>query len=213
MDVEADWDCEARRYYIGIVGKYGAQVQKILKALSETEVKTICPLHGPVLSGNLSHYLKQYDTWSSYRPEESGVLIAFASIYGHTKEAAVKLSKLLEGMGEKVVLADLAREDMAECVEDAFRYDRLVLASVTYNGSIFPCMASFIDHLTERNYQNRKVGFIENGSWGPAAKRTMASRFEKSKDLTFFETSVTIKSALNDESEEALKKLAEEIHG
>ncbi len=213
LDVEAEWDCEARRYYIGIVGKYGAQVQKVLKSLVDVPVRIICPLHGPVLQGDLSHYLERYDIWSSYRPEESGVLIAYASIYGHTKEAAVKLGALLESMGDKVVLADLAREDMAECVEDAFRYDRLVLASVTYNGSIFPCMNAFIDHLTERNYQNRKIGFIENGSWGPAAKRVMLSKLEKSKDLIFCENSVTIKSALNAGSEEDLKKLADEIHG
>lgn len=213
LDVEEDWDCEARRYYIGIVGKYGAQVQKLLKALEGKAVEKICPLHGPVLQENLGHYLGQYDTWSSYKPEEPGVLIAYASIYGHTKAAAEKLGKLLEGMGEKVVIADLAREDMAECVEDAFRYDRLVLASVTYNGGVFPCMSAFIDHLTERNYQNRKVGFIENGSWGPAAKRVMQAKFEKSKDITFYETAVTIKSALNAESESAIEKLAKEIHG
>ena len=212
LDVSEDWDCEARRYYIGIVGKYGAQVQKLLKAASGLDIKRICPLHGPVLEDNLDHYLNKYDIWSSYKPEDSGVLIAFASIYGHTKTAAEKLAGILEKMGEKVVVADLAREDMAECVEDAFRYDRLVLASVTYNGGIFPCMDAFINHLTERNYQNRKVGFIENGSWGPAAKRIMQAKFEKSKDITFFETNVTIKSSLNGESEAALEKLAEEIH-
>ncbi len=212
LDVSEDWDCEARRYYIGIVGKYGAQVQKLLKAASGLDIKRICPLHGPVLEENLEHYLNKYDTWSSYKPEDSGVLIAFASIYGHTKTAAEKLAGILEKMGEKVVVADLAREDMAECVEDAFRYDRLVLASVTYNGGIFPCMDAFINHLTERNYQNRKIGFIENGSWGPAAKRIMQAKFEKSKDISFFETNVTIKSSLNDESEAALEKLAEEIH-
>ena len=212
LDVSEDWDCEARRYYIGIVGKYGAQVQKLLKAASGLDIKRICPLHGPVLEENLEHYLNKYDTWSSYKPEDSGVLIAFASIYGHTKTAAEKLAGILEKMGEKVVVADLAREDMAECVEDAFRYDRLVLASVTYNGGIFPCMDAFINHLTERNYQNRKIGFIENGSWGPAAKRIMQAKFEKSKDISFFETNVTIKSSLNGESEAALEKLAEEIH-
>lgn len=212
LDVSEDWDCEARRYYIGIVGKYGAQVQKLLKAASGLDIKRICPLHGPVLEDNLAHYIGKYDTWSSYKPEDSGVLIAYASIYGHTKTAAEKLARILEKLGEKVVVADLAREDMAECVEDAFRYDRLVLASVTYNGGIFPCMEAFINHLTERNYQNRKIAFIENGSWGPAAKRVMQAKFEKSKDITFFETAVTIKSSLNGESEAALEKLAEEIH-
>lgn len=212
LDVSEDWDCEARRYYIGIVGKYGAQVQKLLKAASGLDIKRICPLHGPVLEDNLDHYIGKYDTWSSYKPEDSGVLIAYASIYGHTKTAAEKLARILEKLGEKVVVADLAREDMAECVEDAFRYDRLVLASVTYNGGIFPCMEAFINHLTERNYQNRKIAFIENGSWGPAAKRVMQAKFEKSKDITFFETAVTIKSSLNGESEAALEKLAEEIH-
>ena len=212
LDVSEDWDCEARRYYIGIVGKYGAQVQKLLKAASGLDIKRICPLHGPVLEDNLDHYIGKYDTWSSYKPEDSGVLIAYASIYGHTKTAAEKLARILEKLGEKVVVADLAREDMAECVEDAFRYDRLVLASVTYNGGIFPCMEAFINHLTERNYQNRKIAFIENGSWGPAAKRVMQAKFEKSKDITFFETAVTIKSSLNEESEAALGKLAEEIH-
>ncbi len=212
LDVSEDWDCEARRYYIGIVGKYGAQVQKLLKAASNLDIKRLCPLHGPVLEDNLAHYIGKYDTWSSYKPEDSGVLIAYASIYGHTKTAAEKLARILEKLGEKVVVADLAREDMAECVEDAFRYDRLVLASVTYNGGIFPCMEAFINHLTERNYQNRKIAFIENGSWGPAAKRVMQAKFEKSKDITFFETAVTIKSSLNGESEAALGKLAEEIH-
>lgn len=212
LDVSEDWDCEARRYYIGIVGKYGAQVQKLLKAASGLDIKRICPLHGPVLEDNLDHYIGKYDTWSSYKPEDSGVLIAYASIYGHTKTAAEKLARILEKLGEKVVVADLAREDVAECVEDAFRYDRLVLASVTYNGGIFPCMEAFINHLTERNYQNRKIAFIENGSWGPAAKRVMQAKFEKSKDITFFETAVTIKSSLNGESEAALEKLAEEIH-
>ncbi len=212
LDVSEDWDCEARRYYMGIVGKYGAQVQKLLKAVSGLDIKRICSLHGPVLEDDLAHYLGKYDTWSSYKPEDSGVLIAYASIYGHTKTAAEKLAQILEKLGEKVVVADLAREDMAECVEDAFRYDRLVLASVTYNGGIFPCMEAFINHLTERNYQNRKVALIENGSWGPAAKRVMQAKFEKSKDITFFETAVTIKSSLNEESEATLEKLAEEIH-
>jgi flavorubredoxin len=211
LDIEDKWECEARRYYIGIVGKYGVQVQKLLKALAGLDVQIICPLHGPVLTEDLKHYIDLYDTWSSYQPEESGVFIAYASIYGHTKEAAEKLGKLLEDKGLKVVISDLAREDMAECVEDAFRYDRLVLASVTYNGGIFPCMETFINNLTERNFQNRKVAIIENGTWGPAAARTIKNMFEKSKDLTFCENTVTLKSALNADSEAALKKLAEEL--
>lgn len=212
LDVEEDWDCEARRYYIGIVGKYGVQVQKLLKEVQNLDVRMICPLHGPVLSENLGHYLEKYDIWSSYRPENEGVLIAYASVYGNTKKAAELLADKLEKKGvAKVVVADLAREDMAECVEDAFRYDRLVLASVTYNGDVFPCMKSFIHHLTEKNYQNRKVGFMENGSWAPTAKRVMESMFEKSKGITFFENSVTIKSALSDESLDAMERMAEEI--
>ena len=206
------WDCEARRYYIGIVGKYGVQVQNLLKAAAALDIQIICPLHGPVLTGDLSHYLNQYDTWSSYRPEEEGVLIAYTSVYGHTKEAAELLAKNLEEKGaKKVVLADLAREDMAECVEDAFRYSKLVLATTTYNNDIFPFMRIFIDHLTERNFQNRTVAFIENGTWAPAAKKVMAGLLEGSKNITYTETSVTIKSALNDESREAIGKLAQEL--
>ena len=211
LDVEDEWDCEARRYYIGIVGKYGMQVQKLLKAASALDISIICPLHGPVLKENLGHYIEKYDIWSSYRPEEPGVLIAYASIYGHTKAAAELLGKELEARGQKVVLADLAREDMAECVEDAFRYDRLVLASVTYNGDIFPCMHAFLHALTERSYQNRTVAFMENGTWAPAAARIMAAALEKSKNLTFAQEKVTIKSAMNAETKESIRRLAEEL--
>ena len=213
LDAEEDWDCEARRYYIGIVGKYGLQVQKLLKVAATLDIAVICPLHGPVLTENLGHYIEKYDIWSSYRPEESGVLIAYASIYGHTKAAAEALGKELEARGQKVVLADLAREDMAECVEDAFRYDRLVLASVTYNGDIFPCMHAFLHALTERSYQNRTVAFMENGTWAPAAGRIMAAALEKSKNLTFAQEKVTIKSAMNAETMESIRRLAEELAG
>ena len=211
LDVEENWDCEARRYYIGIVGKYGLQVQKLLKAAAALDIAIICPLHGPVLTENLGHYIEKYDIWSSYRPEESGVLIAYASIYGHTKAAAELLGKELEERGQKVVLADLAREDMAECVEDAFRYDRLVLASVTYNGDIFPCMHAFLHALTERSYQNRRVAFLENGTWTPAAGRIMAAALEKSKNLTFCQEKVTIRSAMNDETVASIQRLADEL--
>ena len=212
LDVEEEWDCEARRYYFGIVGKFGAQVQKLLKAAAALEIGIICPLHGPVLKENLEHYLEKYDIWSSYRPEDSGVMIAYASIYGNTKKAAEMLAAKLEEKGcPKVVLADLAREDMAECVEDAFRYDRLVLASATYNGDVFPCMKTFLHQLTERNFQNRKVGFMENGSWAPAAKKVMATLLENCKDLTFFAESVTVRSAVNADAEAAIEAMAEEI--
>ena len=210
LDVDAPWDDEARRYYIGIVGKYGAQVQKLLKAASALDVQIICPLHGPVLRENLGHYLEKYDLWSSYRPEERGVLIAYASIYGHTRDAAVQLRDELEQLGQKTVLADLARADMAACVADAFRYDRLVLASVTYNGDVFPCMRAFLHALTERNYQGRTVAFIENGTWAPASGRIMAAALEKCKNLTL-KDKVTLKSALNAASQTALHRLAQEL--
>ncbi|MDO4473423.1 MAG: FprA family A-type flavoprotein [Eubacteriales bacterium] len=212
LDVEEDWDCEARRYYFGIVGKYGLQVQKLLKVAATLDIQTICPLHGPILKEDLGHYIEKYDIWSSYRPENKGVFIAYASVYGHTKAAAELLAAKLEEKGcEKVAIADLAREDMAECVEDAFRYDRLVLASVTYNGDIFPCMKTFIEGLVERNYQNRTVAFVENGTWGPMAKKVMSGMFEKSKNITFTEESVTVRSALNEDSEAAIERLAEEL--
>ena len=211
LDVEEEWDCEARRYYIGIVGKYGMQVQKLLKAAAGLDIQIICPLHGPVLKENLGHYLEKYDIWSSYRPEEPGVLIAYASIYGHTKAAAELLAEKLTARGQKVVVADLAREDMAECVEDAFRYDRLVLASVTYNGDVFPYMYAFLHKLTERSYQNRTVAFMENGTWAPAAAKIMAAAFEKSKNITFAQETVTIHSAMNKDTVASIERLAEEL--
>ena len=205
------WACEARRYYFGIVGKYGLQTQKLLKAAAGLDIRIICPLHGPVLSENLGYYLDLYNKWSSYTPEEPGVCIAYTSVYGHTKEAAEKLAQMLRDRGQKVAISDLARDDMPECVEDAFRYDRLVLATTTYNNGIFPFMHTFIEHLTEREYQNRTIAFIENGSWAPVAAKNMKAMFEKSKKITFAETTVTIKSALNEASEAALAQLAEEL--
>ncbi len=211
LDVEDEWDCEARRYYIGIVGKYGMQVQKLLKAAATLDIAIICPLHGPILKENLGHYIEKYDIWSSYRPEDSGVMIAYASVYGHTKAAAEELARELESRGQKVVLADLARADLAECVEDAFRYDRLVLASVTYNGDIFPPMHAFLHALTERSFQNRTVAFMENGTWAPAAARIMAAALEKSKNITFAQEKVTMKSAMDQDTKASIRRLAEEL--
>ena len=212
LDVEEDWACEARRYYIGIVGKYGAQVQALLKKASALDIKIICPLHGPVLNDNLGYYIGLYDTWSSYRPEEEGVVIAYTSVYGNTKKAALKLAELLEAKGcPKVAVNDLARCDMAEAVEDAFRYSKLVLATTTYNADIFPFMRQFIDHLTERNYRNRTVAFIENGSWAPMATKVMKGMLEKSVNLTYTEATVKILSALNAENEAQLEALADEL--
>ena len=206
------WACEARRYYFGIVGKYGMQTQNLLKKASGLDIQIICPLHGPVLTENLGYYIDLYDKWSAYTPEEKGVLIAYTSVYGHTKEAVMELAELLKKEGcEKVVVTDLARDDMPEAVEDAFRYDRLVLATTTYNNSIFPFMHTFIEHLTERFYQNRTVGFIENGTWAPVAKKTMHSMLEGCKNIKFLETSVTIKSALKDDSRAALAQMAKEL--
>lgn len=211
LDVEEDWDCEARRYYFGIVGKYGAQVQAVLKKAAALDIQTICPLHGPVLSENLAHYIGQYNTWSSYGVESDGVVIACASVYGNTRSAADILAAKLADKGVRVVFHDLARDDMAECVEDAFRYGKLVLASPTYNADVFPFMKEFINHLTERNYQKRTIGIIENGSWAPMAAKVMKGMFEKSKDITFTETTVTVRSAVNDANKEQLQKLAEEL--
>ena len=211
LDVEDDWACEARRYYFGIVGKYGMQVQAVLKKAASLDIQTICPLHGPVLNDNLGYYISLYDTWSSYRPESEGVCIAYASIYGNTAGAARELASLLEERGVRVALNDLARCDMHEAIEDAFRYDRLVLASSTYNTDVFPYMKTFIHHLTERNYQNRTVAFIENGSWAPMATKVMKSMLEKSKGLTLATTEVRITSALNGESRSQLHALAEEL--
>ena len=211
LDVEDEWDCEARRYYIGIVGKYGAQVQALLKKAAGLEIKMICPLHGPVLKENLGHYINLYDIWSSYRVESDGILIAYTSIYGHTKKAVDLLAQKLEAKGQKVTVADLARDDMAEAVEDAFRYGKLVLATTTYNGDMFPFMKDFINHLTERNFQNRTVAFIENGSWAPVAGKFMKKMLENSKNLTFCENSVKILSALSASSEEQIDALAREL--
>lgn len=211
LDVDEDWAREARRYYFGIVGKYGAQVQAVLKKAAALDIAVICPLHGPVLSGDLGRYIGLYDAWSSYRPESEGVVIACASVYGNTRRAADMLAAKLADKGVKVSVHDLARDDMAECVEDAFRYDRLVLASPTYNADVFPFMRTFIESLTERNYQKRKVAFIENGSWAPLAAKVMKSMFEKSKDITFAETTVTIRSAVNADSEAQIAALADEL--
>lgn len=211
LDVDEDWACEARRYYFGIVGKYGAQVQAVLKKAAALDIAVICPLHGPVLSGDLGRYTGLYDAWSSYRPESEGVVIACASVYGNTRRAADMLAAKLADKGVKVSVHDLARDDMAECVEDAFRYDRLVLASPTYNADVFPFMRTFIESLTERNYQKRKVAFIENGSWAPLAAKVMKSMFEKSKDITFAETTVTVRSAVNADSEAQIAALADEL--
>ena len=212
LDVEEDWACEARRYYIGIVGKYGTQVQALLKKASGLEIDIICPLHGPVLSENLGYYLNLYNIWSSYQPEEEGVVIAYTSVYGNTKKAVNLLAEKLKANGcPKVVVNDLARCDMAEAVEDAFRYSKLVLATTTYNAEIFPFMREFINHLTERNFSNRTVAFIENGSWAPLAAKVMKGMFEKSKNITYTDTTVRILSALNEESSEQLNRLVEEL--
>ena len=212
LDVEEDWACEARRYFIGIVGKYGKPVQALLKKAATLDIAIICPLHGPVLTENLGYYINLYDTWSSYRPESQGVMIFYTSVYGHTKEAAEKLCTKLEAAGvPKAEAVDLARSDMAECVEDAFRYDTIVLASITYCGDVFPFMSYFLHNLTERDYQNRRIGIIENGSWAPAAAKVIRKAFENSKNITFCENTVTIKSALNTETEEQINALAEEL--
>ena len=206
------WACEARRYYFGIVGKFGANVQIVLKKVAGLDIQHICSLHGPVLNDNIKSYIDLYNTWSSYEVESEGVAIGFTSVYGNTKKAVEKLAEDLKAKGcPKVALFDLAREDIYECVEDAFRYGKLVLASTTYNGGVFPKMKEFIQHLTERNYQKRKIAFIENGSWSPMAARTMASMFEASKDITFAENKVTIKISMTAENEAALEKLAEEL--
>ncbi len=211
-DVEEEWACEARRYYIGIVGKYGAQVQNLLKKAAGLEIETICPLHGPVLRENLGYYLGLYNTWSSYQPESEGIVIAYTSVYGNTKKAVLQLAdKLKENGCPKVVLNDLARVDMAEAVEDAFRYEKLVLATTTYNADVFPFMRTFIHHLTERNFQNRTVALIENGSWAPMAARVMRSMLEPCKNLTYTDTTVRILSALNEESSAQLNSLAGEL--
>ncbi|MBR2186440.1 MAG: FprA family A-type flavoprotein [Lachnospiraceae bacterium] len=212
LDTDEDWACEARRYYFGIVGKYGAQAQNLLKAASGLKIDVICPLHGPILTENLSYYLDLYDKWSSYTPENEGIFIAYTSVYGHTKEAAELLKEVLEKKGApKVSITDLARDDMAEAVEDAFRYDRLVLATPTYNGDVFPFMRTFIDALLERNYQKRKIGIIENGTWAPMAAKVIKGMFEKSKEISFVDPVVSIRSALKEDSRKAVNELADAL--
>ena len=212
LDREEEWACEARRYYFGIVGKYGVQVQNLLKKLGGYQVKTICPLHGPVLNDNLSYYIDLYNTWSSYQAETDGVMIAYTSVYGNTKKAVELLKQELKAQGcEKVVVTDLARSDRFEAVEDAFRYKKLVLATTTYNGEIFPFMRDFIQDIVERNYQNRTVGFIENGSWAPMAAKVMRGMLERCKNLAYTETNVKLLSSLSEESREQIKALAKEL--
>ncbi len=212
LDADEDWACEARRYYIGIVGKYGAQVQSLLKKAAALDIEKICPLHGPILTENLGYYINLYDIWSSYSVESEGVVIAYTSVYGNTKKAVELLEQKLKESGcLKVAVNDLARCDMAEAVEDAFRYGKLVLATTTYNNDIFPFMKEFIEHLTERNFQNRTIAFIENGSWAPTAAKVMKNMFENSKNITYTDTTVTIKSALTEENAEQIEVLAKEL--
>lgn len=212
LDTDEDWTCEARRYYFNIVGKYGIQVQALLKKVATLDVKMICPLHGPILKENLEYYINKYDIWSSYKAEDNGVFIAYSSIHGHTKEAAFKMKEILEEKGaEKVVITDLTRDDMAEAVEDAFRYDKVILASSSYNMGLFPAMEEFMHHLQGKNYQNRKIGVIENGSWAPSAGRCMKEIISKMKDIDLCDTTVTIISKMNNENIQTMKKLADEI--
>ena len=212
LDTQEDWTCEARRYYFNIVGKYGANVQCVLKKLSNIEVKTICPLHGPILSENLEYYINKYDIWSRYIPEDDGVLIAYASIHGNTENVAKKMAEILNQKGaKKVVITDLAKDDMAEAIEDAFRYDKMIVASSTYNMEIFPCMEQFLNHLKGKNYQNRKVGIIENGSWAPNSGKLMKEIFEKMKNITICKDLITIKSAMKENNIIQMEKLADEI--
>ncbi len=214
LDADEEWACEARRYYFGIVGKFGAQVQSLLRKASGLDIQTICPLHGPILAENIGYYVNLYDTWSSYRPEDEGVVIAYTSVYGNTKSAVERLAeKLRENGCPTVSVIDLARSDMAEAVEDAFRYSKLVLATTTYNGDVFPFMREFIDHLTERNFQSRTVAFIENGSWAPMATKVMRAMLEKSKNLTYTDSTVKITCALNEEGEKQVDALADELWG
>ena len=212
LDTQEDWTCEARRYYFNIVGKYGANVQCVLKKLSDIEVKTICPLHGPILSENLEYYINKYDIWSRYIPEDDGVLIAYASIHGNTENVAKKMAEILNQKGaKKVVITDLAKDDMAEAIEDAFRYDKMIVASSTYNMEIFPCMEQFLNHLKGKNYQNRKVGIIENGSWAPNSGKLMKEIFEKMKNITICKDLITIKSTMKENNIIQMEKLADEI--
>ena len=210
LDADEDWTCEARRYFINIVGKYGAQVQALLKKAATLDIAMICPLHGPILKENLGYYIEKYDTWSSYRPEDKGILVAYASIHGNTRAAVEEFAAMLKAKGaEKVVVTDLARDDMAEAIEDAYRYDRLVVACPTYDGSVFPCMEDFLYHLKIKNFQNRKVGIIENGSWAPQSGKLMTAYFEGMKDITLVGEKVTIKSSLKEDSRKALEALAD----
>lgn len=212
LDTDEDWDCEARRYYFNIVGKYGAQVQALLKKAAALDIAMICPLHGPILKENLGHYIEKYDIWSSYRPEDKGVLVAYASIHGHTAAAAKEMAKILKEKGaEKVVLCDLSRDDMAEAVEDAFRYDTLLLAAATYNAGVFPCMEHFLLHLKGKNYQKRRVGILENGTWAPMAAKTMKGILDGMKDVEICDTVVSIKSAMKETDRANMEKLAEEL--
>ena len=212
LDADEDWTCEARRYYFNIVGKYGAQVQALLKKTASLDIQTICPLHGPILNENLSYYIDKYDIWSSYRSEDKGVMIAYGSMHGNTKQAALELKALLEERGvQKVAVADLTRDDMAEAIEDAFRYDRLVVACPTYDGALFPAVEDFLYHLKIKNYQSRRVALIENGTWAPMAGKKMKEYFEGMKNITLCDTVVTVKSTLNEASAEQLKALADEL--
>lgn len=212
LDADEDWTCEARRYYFNIVGKYGAQVQALLKKTASLDIQTICPLHGPILNESLSYYIDKYDIWSSYRPEDKGVMIAYGSMHGNTKQAALELKALLEERGvQKVAVADLTRDDMAEAIEDAFRYDRLVVACPTYDGALFPAVEDFLYHLKIKNYQSRRVALIENGTWAPMAGKKMKEYFEGMKNITLCDTVVTVKSTLNETSAEQLKALADEL--
>lgn len=212
LDADEDWTCEARRYYFNIVGKYGAQVQALLKKTTSLDIQTICPLHGPILNENLSYYIDKYDIWSSFRPEDKGVMIAYGSMHGNTKQAALELKALLEERGvQKVAVADLTRDDMAEAIEDAFRYDRLVVACPTYDGALFPAVEDFLYHLKIKNYQSRRVALIENGTWAPMAGKKMKEYFEGMKNITLCDTAVTVKSTLNEASAEQLKALADEL--
>ena len=212
LDTDEDWDCEARRYYFNIVGKYGAQVQALLKKAAALDIAMICPLHGPILKENLGHYIEKYDIWSSYRPEDKGVLVAYASIHGHTAAAAKEMAKILKEKGaEKVVLCDLSRDDMAEAVEDAFRYDTLLLAAATYNAGVFPCMEHFLLHLKGKNYQKRRVGILENGTWAPMAAKIMKGILDGMKDVEICDTVVSIKSAMKETDRANMEKLAEEL--
>lgn len=213
LDEQEPWEDEARRYYIGIVGKYGGQVQTVLKKASALDIRTICPLHGPVLSGDLSRYLDLYGKWSSYTPEEDGILIAYTSVYGNTRKAVEHLAETLKAAGQKVVVRDLARSDMSQAVADAFRYSRLVLATTTYNNDIFPFMREFIEHLTARGFCSRTVAIVENGSWAPSAARVIKGLLEKSRNLTLLEPVVTLRSALSEESTAQLEQLAKALRG